>query len=184
MTSASFTVIVISVMIMPSSPDSVGSGSMKALIVGHNKGRTTPEKIKCNFGCAHPEGYRKALLKMRLAEKYGLPIVSFIDTPGAYPGVGSEQRGQAEAIAVNLREMSLLRTPIVSVVIGEGGSGGAPWHRCRRSGGHARAFLVLGHLPGRMCRDPLERGQRADERTGCKVTGLDRTQQSGKRSHR
>ena len=100
-------------------------GSMKALIVGHNKGRTTPEKIKCNFGCAHPEGYRKALMKMRLAEKYGLPIVSFIDTPGAYPGVGSEQRGQAEAIAVNLREMSRLRTPIVSIVIGEGGSGGA-----------------------------------------------------------
>ena len=100
-------------------------GSMKALIVGHNKGRTTAEKIACHFGCAHPEGYRKALIKMRLAEKYGLPIVTFIDTPGAYPGVGSEQRGQAEAVAMNLREMSRLRTPIVSIVIGEGGSGGA-----------------------------------------------------------
>ena len=100
-------------------------GSVKAMIVGHRKGRSTSEKISCHFGCAHPEGYRKALSKMRLAEKYGLPIVSFIDTPGAYPGIGSEQRGQAEAIAMNLREMSRLRTPIVAIVIGEGGSGGA-----------------------------------------------------------
>lgn len=100
-------------------------GSVKAMIIGHRKGRSTSEKIACHFGCAHPEGYRKALSKMRLAEKYGLPIVSFIDTPGAYPGIGSEQRGQAEAIAVNLREMSRLRTPIVAIVIGEGGSGGA-----------------------------------------------------------
>ena len=100
-------------------------GSMKVLVVGHRKGRTTAEKIACHFGCAHPEGYRKALMKMRLAEKYGLPIVCFIDTPGAYPGVGSEERGQAEAIAMNLREMSRMRTPIIAVVIGEGGSGGA-----------------------------------------------------------
>lgn len=100
-------------------------GSMKALVVGHRKGRSTAEKIACHFGCAHPEGYRKALMKMRLAEKYGLPIVCFIDTPGAYPGVGSEERGQAEAIAMNLREMSRMRTPIIAVVIGEGGSGGA-----------------------------------------------------------
>jgi acetyl-CoA carboxylase carboxyl transferase subunit alpha len=100
-------------------------GSIKAMIIGHQKGRTTAEKIACHFGCAHPEGYRKALLKMKLAEKYHLPIVTLIDTPGAYPGLGSEQRGQAEAIAVNLREMSRLRTPIVCVVIGEGGSGGA-----------------------------------------------------------
>ncbi len=100
-------------------------GSMKVLVVGHRKGRTTSERIACHFGCAHPEGYRKALMKMRLAEKYALPIVCFIDTPGAYPGVGSEQRGQAEAIAMNLREMSRMRTPIVAVVIGEGGSGGA-----------------------------------------------------------
>jgi len=100
-------------------------GSLKCLVVGHQKGRTTQEKLACHFGCAHPEGYRKALAKMRLAEKYGLPIVTFVDTPGAYPGLGAEQRGQAEAIAVNMREMSRLKTPIVTVVIGEGGSGGA-----------------------------------------------------------
>ncbi|MEM8835720.1 MAG: acetyl-CoA carboxylase carboxyltransferase subunit alpha [Planctomycetota bacterium] len=100
-------------------------GSVKALVVGHHKGRDTDEKIACHFGCAHPEGYRKALRAMKLAEKFKLPIVTFVDTPGAYPGLGAEQRGQAEAIAVNLREMSRLRTPILSVVIGEGGSGGA-----------------------------------------------------------
>ena len=100
-------------------------GTFKALIVGHHKGRDTQEKIACHFGCAHPEGYRKALAKMKLAEKFGLPIVTFVDTPGAYPGIGAEERGQAEAIAVNLREMSILRCPIVSIVIGEGGSGGA-----------------------------------------------------------
>lgn len=100
-------------------------GSLKCLVVGHQKGRTTAEKIACHFGCAHPEGYRKALAKMKLAEKFNLPIVTFVDTPGAYPGVGAEARGQAEAIAVNLREMSRIKTPIVSIVIGEGGSGGA-----------------------------------------------------------
>ena len=100
-------------------------GTHKCLIVGHQKGRDTQEKLRCHFGCAHPEGYRKALAKMKLAEKFGLPIVTFVDTPGAYPGIGAEERGQAEAIAVNLLEMSRLRTPIVSVVIGEGGSGGA-----------------------------------------------------------
>ena len=99
--------------------------SIKCLVIGHQKGRNTQEKIACHFGCAHPEGYRKALAKMKLAEKFGVPIVTLVDTPGAYPGLGAEQRGQAEAIAVNLREMSRLRTPIVSVVIGEGGSGGA-----------------------------------------------------------
>lgn len=100
-------------------------GSIKCLLVGHQKGKTTKEKLACHFGCAHPEGYRKALAKMQLAEKYGLPIVTLVDTPGAYPGLGAEERGQAEAIAVNMREMSVLRTPIVSIVIGEGGSGGA-----------------------------------------------------------
>ncbi len=100
-------------------------GSIKCLIVGHQKGKTTREKIACHFGCAHPEGYRKAMAKMKLAEKFGLPIVTLVDTPGAYPGIGAEQRGQAEAIAVNLRDMSRLKVPIVSVVIGEGGSGGA-----------------------------------------------------------
>ncbi len=100
-------------------------GPHRVLLVGHQKGKTTAEKLACHFGCAHPEGYRKALAKMKLAEKFGLPIVALVDTPGAYPGLGAEARGQAEAIAVNLREMSRLRTPIVSVVIGEGGSGGA-----------------------------------------------------------
>ncbi|MHB1158328.1 MAG: acetyl-CoA carboxylase carboxyltransferase subunit alpha [Phycisphaerales bacterium] len=100
-------------------------GPHKCLIVAHNKGRDTKEKIACHFGCAHPEGYRKALAKMKLAEKYELPIVTFIDTPGAYPGIGAEERGQAEAIALNLREMARMKTPIACVVIGEGGSGGA-----------------------------------------------------------
>lgn len=100
-------------------------GTHKCLLVGHQKGKTTQEKLACHFGCAHPEGYRKAMLKMELAEKMGLPIVTFVDTPGAYPGLGAEERGQAEAIAVNLREMSRLRVPILSIVIGEGGSGGA-----------------------------------------------------------
>ncbi len=100
-------------------------GGRKCLIVGHQKGKDTHEKLACHFGCAHPEGYRKALAKMKLAEKFGLPIVTLVDTPGAYPGLGAEERGQAEAIAVNLLEMSRLRVPIVSIVIGEGGSGGA-----------------------------------------------------------
>lgn len=100
-------------------------GGHKVMLVGHHKGRETKEKIACNFGCAHPEGYRKALAKMQMAEKFGLPVVTFIDTPGAYPGIGSEERGVAEAIAVNLREMSRLRVPILCIVIGEGGSGGA-----------------------------------------------------------
>lgn len=100
-------------------------GSIKCLIVGHQKGRDTQERIACHFGCAHPEGYRKALAKMKMAEKFGLPIVTLVDTPGAYPGLGAEQRGQAEAIAVNMLEMSRIKVPIVSVVIGEGGSGGA-----------------------------------------------------------
>ncbi len=100
-------------------------GRQKVLIVGQNKGRDIKEKVACNFGCPNPEGYRKALAKMKLAEKYGLPIVTLIDTPGAYPGIGAEERGQSQAIAVNLMEMSRLRTPIVCVVIGEGGSGGA-----------------------------------------------------------
>jgi acetyl-CoA carboxylase carboxyl transferase subunit alpha len=100
-------------------------GHQKVMIVGQNKGREIKEKIACNFGCPNPEGYRKALLKMKLAEKYGLPIVTLIDTPGAYPGIGAEERGQAQAIAVNLMEMSRLRVPVICIVIGEGGSGGA-----------------------------------------------------------
>ncbi len=100
-------------------------GREKVLVVGQNKGRDTKEKIRCNFGCANPEGYRKALAKMKFAEKFNIPVVTFIDTPGAYPGIGAEERGQAQAIAVNLMEMSRLRTPIICIVIGEGGSGGA-----------------------------------------------------------
>ena len=97
----------------------------KVMVVGHQKGRTYKERAACNFGCAHPEGYRKAMSKMKLAEKYGLPIISFIDTPGAYPGIGAEERGQAQVIAESMFQMSQLKTPIICVVIGEGGSGGA-----------------------------------------------------------
>jgi acetyl-CoA carboxylase carboxyl transferase subunit alpha len=100
-------------------------GPHRFLLIGHRKGRDTKEKLACNFGCAHPEGYRKALQKMRLAERYGLPIVTLINTPGAYPGIGAEERGQAWAIAENILEMSALEVPTVCVVIGEGGSGGA-----------------------------------------------------------
>ena len=95
------------------------------VVIGHQKGRDTRENIARNFGMPHPEGYRKALRLMQLAEKFGAPIVTFIDTPGAYPGLGAEERGQAEAIAKNLREMAGLATPIVCIVTGEGGSGGA-----------------------------------------------------------
>lgn len=95
------------------------------MVMGQQKGRDTKENIKRNFGCAHPEGYRKAIRLMRLAEKFHLPVVVFIDTPGAYPGLGAEERGQAQAIAENLRDMSGIKTPIIATVIGEGGSGGA-----------------------------------------------------------
>lgn len=95
------------------------------MLIGHRKGKNTKERIATNFGCAHPEGYRKALRALRLAEKFRLPVVSLIDTPGAYPGVGAEERGQSEAIARNLIEMAELKVPIVCTVIGEGGSGGA-----------------------------------------------------------
>lgn len=97
----------------------------QVVVLGHQKGRDTSENIKRNFGCAHPEGYRKAMRLMRLAERFDLPVVIFIDTPGAFPGIGAEERGQAQAIAENLRDMMQVRTPIVATVIGEGGSGGA-----------------------------------------------------------
>jgi len=100
-------------------------GERRFLLVGHRKGKETKENIACNWGCAHPEGYRKALQKMRLAERFGLPVVTLINTPGAYPGLGAEERGQAWAIAENIMAMSRLKAPIVCVVIGEGGSGGA-----------------------------------------------------------
>lgn len=95
------------------------------MVIGHQKGRNMRDNLRRNFGMAHPEGYRKSLRLMRQAEKFGRPIITLIDTPGAYPGLGAEERGQAEAIAMNLREMARLRVPTVSVVIGEGGSGGA-----------------------------------------------------------
>ena len=98
---------------------------MPIMLIGHQKGRDTKERVRRNYGMPKPEGYRKALRLMRMAERFGLPLVTLIDTPGAYPGVGSEERGQSEAIARNLFEMSMLKVPIVSVVIGEGGSGGA-----------------------------------------------------------
>ncbi len=100
-------------------------GEHKVLVVGTQKGRDTKENIRRNFGSAHPEGYRKALRLMRLADKFGLPVITLIDTAGAYPGIGAEERHIAEAIAVNLREMMLIEVPIIAVVIGEGGSGGA-----------------------------------------------------------
>jgi acetyl-CoA carboxylase carboxyl transferase subunit alpha len=100
-------------------------GRHRCVVIGHQKGRDTKENLRRNFGSAHPEGYRKALRLMRLAEKFRLPFVSLIDTPGAYPGVGAEERHISEAIALNLREMMTLRIPTVAVVIGEGGSGGA-----------------------------------------------------------
>jgi len=98
---------------------------VKVVVLGHQKGRETNEKLKRNFGCAHPEGYRKAIRVMQMAEKFKLPIIVFIDTPGAYPGIGAEERGQAQAIACNLRDMARIKTPIIATVIGEGGSGGA-----------------------------------------------------------
>jgi acetyl-CoA carboxylase carboxyl transferase subunit alpha len=100
-------------------------GNTSFMFIGQQKGRTTKEKLHHNFGMARPEGYRKALRLMKMAEKFSMPIVTFIDTPGAYPGIGAEERGQSEAIARNLYEMSTLKTPIISIIIGEGGSGGA-----------------------------------------------------------
>jgi acetyl-CoA carboxylase carboxyl transferase subunit alpha len=100
-------------------------GEGPVMVIGHQKGRDTKSNIRRNFGMAHPEGYRKALRLMQMAERFGRPVITFIDTPGAFPGIGAEERGQGEAIARNLREMATLRVPIVCVVTGEGGSGGA-----------------------------------------------------------
>ncbi len=100
-------------------------GGQRCVVVTHQKGRNTKENVMRNFGCAHPEGYRKALRLMRLGEKFGMPVISLIDTPGAFPGIGSEERHISEAIAVNLREMMRLRVPTIAAVVGEGGSGGA-----------------------------------------------------------
>src|SRR5213078_1707888 len=125
------------------------------MVIGHQKGRDTKENLRRNFGMAHPEGYRKALRLMHLAEQYRAPVITLVDTPGAYPGLGAEERGQAEAIARNLVEMATLRTPILTAVIGEGGSGGA------LAVGLADRVLmlensVLRHLPRGLRRHPLE----------------------------
>lgn len=100
-------------------------GGIRTMLVAERKGKSTKERMRCNFGSPHPEGYRKALEKMKLAEKFHVPVLTLVNTPGAYPGIGAEERGQAHIIAKNLFEMSKLRTPILSIVIGEGGSGGA-----------------------------------------------------------
>ena len=100
-------------------------GDYKVMVIGHQKGHTLKERNECLYGCAHPEGYRKALKNMKMAAKFNIPVICFIDTPGAYPGIGAEERGQAQLIATSLLEMSRIPTPIVCVVIGEGGSGGA-----------------------------------------------------------
>lgn len=100
-------------------------GGFRVMLIGHQKGHTLAERNECLYGCAHPEGYRKALKNMQMAAKFGLPVICLIDTPGAFPGIGAEERGQAQLIAVNLLEMSRLETPVICVVIGEGGSGGA-----------------------------------------------------------
>ena len=100
-------------------------GGHKVMLIGHHKGKNTKERLQCNFGMANPEGYRKALRAMKIAEKFHLPVVTLVDTAGAYPGIGAEERGQAESIARNLMEMARLQTPIVTVITGEGGSGGA-----------------------------------------------------------
>jgi acetyl-CoA carboxylase carboxyl transferase subunit alpha len=100
-------------------------GHHRVMLIGHQKGRDTKENLNRNFGCAHPEGYRKAIRLMKLAEKFALPVITLIDTPGAFPGIGAEERNIAEAIAYNLREMMLLKVPVIAVILGEGGSGGA-----------------------------------------------------------
>ncbi|WP_163933011.1 acetyl-CoA carboxylase carboxyl transferase subunit alpha [Paraferrimonas sp. SM1919] len=100
-------------------------GDQPVMVIGHQKGRDTKEKIRRNFGMPRPEGYRKALRLMKMAERFNMPIITFIDTPGAYPGVGAEERGQSEAIATNLKEMATLKVPVICTVVGEGGSGGA-----------------------------------------------------------
>ena len=126
-------------------------------VIGHQKGRTTRARIDRNFGQANPEGYRKALRVMQEAEKFGFPVITLIDTPGAYPGIGAEERGQAEAIAFNLKTISTLKTPIINVVIGEGGSGGGLGIGFGDQILDARTFLLLGHLAGRAA--PLYSGR-------------------------
>jgi acetyl-CoA carboxylase carboxyl transferase subunit alpha len=126
------------------------------MIIGHQKGRDTKEKIYRNFGMPRPEGYRKALRLMTMAERFRLPVLTFIDTPGAYPGVGAEERGQSEAIARNLQVMARLRTPILCTVIGEGGFWRGPCHRCGGPGPDASVQHLFGDLSGGLRLDPVE----------------------------
>ena len=126
------------------------------MVIGHQKGRDTKEKIMRNFGMPRPEGYRKAMRLMRLAEKFGIPIMTFIDTPGAYPGVNAEERGQSEAIGRNLYEMSELRVPIICTVIGEGGIRRRPGDRGRRRAADAAIQHLLGDLARGLRLHPVE----------------------------
>ena len=148
-------------------------GDYKVLLVGHQKGHTLAERQQCYYGCAHPEGYRKALAKMKLAAKFRLPVICLIDTPGAFPGIGAEERGQAQLIATSILEMSRLPTPIVCVVIGEGGSGGALGIGVGDRVGMLRARLLLGHQPGGLCRHPVEGGDRRDQAAGRRGAAAD-----------
>ena len=138
---------------------------IKVMFIGHQKGKNLAERKKCNFGCAHPEGYRKAIVKMRLAAKFGLPIIAFIDTPGAYPGISAEERGQAAIIAENLMAMSQLRTPDRRRRDWRGRLGRSARNRNRRPAGHARIHLLLGDQPRRLCLHSLE-GKRTCPQSG------------------
>ena len=143
--------------IRPSSPASRAFTAGPVLVIGHQKGRDTKQRLARNFGQAKPEGYRKALRLMRLAAKFGRPIFTLIDTPGAYPGIDAEERGQAEAIARNLREMSRLPVPIVVTITGEGGSGGALAIAVGDKSQHAGKFGLLGDFARGLRVDPVAR---------------------------
>jgi acetyl-CoA carboxylase carboxyl transferase subunit alpha len=129
-----------------------GWAAEEVMVIGNRKGGSTKERVRRNFGMPHPEGYRKALRCMKIAEKFGRPVISFIDLPGAYPGLGAEERGQAEAIARNLLEMSRLRVPTISVISGEGGSGGALALAVSRPRADSRERALLRHLRRRAAR--------------------------------
>ena len=155
------------------------------VVIGHQKGRDTKQKIRRNFGMARPEGYRKALRVMKMAEKFSRPIFCFVDTPGAYPGIDAEERGQAEAIAVNIREMARIRVPIIVTITGEGGERRCPRDRRRRRDPHDGARHILGNLTGRLCGDLVEgRGscQGSGRRAATDRTGSSRVRLGG--SHR
>ena len=155
------------------------------MLIGHQKGRDTKENMKRNFGCPHPEGYRKALRLMQQAEKFQLPIITFVDTQGAYPGIGAEERHVAEAIAVNIREMSTLRVPIVTIIIGEGGVGRRVGNCGRQQDFNPGKRILFSHLTRGLRCHPLE-GSRGCTRSGGGIetgsTGTQKPQYCG--SHR